>query len=170
MIVFCEISQTVLRVMRGRGQSLVPSTLRASHSLVQPLDTVGDTRNVLNRSTVSDDTVLHRLVPEPLLDELAQEPGVHDLELSRQDTTRVNVGRVRLEALVEAEDLRRGRSGHRCQEQRIAETVLGDLLLEAGPVPKVGGSDAPEVVLQLTARSGGALVGLVGTVALGELA
>ena len=71
---------------------------------------------------------------------------------------------VRLEALVEAENLARRCGGHRGADQRVAKTVNGNLLLELSPVPEVGRSDAPEVVLEVALRRGGATVLLVARV------
>ena len=46
----------------------------------------------------------------------------------------------------------------------------GDLGFEGSPVPKVGRSNTPHVVLELTLRDGGSLVGRVGSLLLSELA
>ncbi len=140
------------------------------NGLVELLDTVRDTGNVLNRTTVSDDTVLHGVVPKTLLNELTEQPRVDDLELTSEYTARVDVRGVRLEALVEAENLTGRGSRHGSEQERVAKTVLGNLGLEAGPVPEVGGCNTPHVVLELTLRSGGTGVGLVGAVLLGKLA
>lgn len=49
--------------------------------------------------------VLHVIVPQSHVDEIPQQPGTNDLELSSQDPSSVNVARVRLETLVPAQDL-----------------------------------------------------------------
>jgi hypothetical protein len=58
---------------------------------VDRLDIVGDTREVLDRTLVGDDHVLHAIVPETELDELLEEPGTDDLEFASEDTSGVDV-------------------------------------------------------------------------------
>jgi hypothetical protein len=114
--------------------------------------------------------VLHVIVPQPHVDEIPQQPGTNDLELSSQDPSGVNVARVRLETLVPSQDLRRRRGRHGRDQERVSETVLGDIRLERGPVPEVARGDSPEVVLQPTLGSGRTGVRRVVTVLLGHLA
>ena len=84
------------------------------------------------------------------LDQVAHQVWVDAHELACEHAARVHVRRVRLEALVVAEDLR-GRGGwHRREEQRVARSVLLDVLAKALPVVALGrGLDAPEVELEL---------------------
>ena len=60
-------------------------------SLVDRLDIVWNTRNALDRTVISDDHVLHVLVPETKVNELFEEPGANNLELPSEDTTSVNI-------------------------------------------------------------------------------
>ena len=84
--------------------------------LVDRLEVGRDLSDVLNRALASDDPVAHLVVPEAELDQITEQPRADDLELAGEDTTRVDVRGVRLEALVVAEDLR-GRSGrHRSKK------------------------------------------------------
>jgi hypothetical protein len=59
--------------------------------LVDALEVVGDAGDVLNRSVVSDEGVLHGIVPKTTVDEIAKKPWVDDLELSGEDTASVDV-------------------------------------------------------------------------------
>eukprot|EP00962_Isochrysis_galbana_P030123 scaffold9733_cov108-Isochrysis_galbana.AAC.7 len=68
----------------------------------------------------------------------------------RQDAA----GVVRFDALVEAEDLAGGGGGHGRGKERVADPVGGDAHAEGGPVPAVGGPDAPGVELEDAARDG----------------
>ena len=77
--------------------------------LVEGLDVGGDVGDVLDGAAIGDDTVLHVVGPQAQVDKILQQPGVDDLELAGQDTARVDVGGVGLEALVVAEDLRGAR-------------------------------------------------------------
>ena len=58
-------------------------------------------RTVLNRTLMSNDEILEILVPQTAIDEFSQEPRVDNLEFTSEDTTSVDVARVRLKALVE---------------------------------------------------------------------
>jgi len=46
---------------------------------------------------------------------------------------------------------------------------LGNLLFEVGPVPAIGGGDAPQVELELSLGRGGPSIGFVGSLLLREL-
>lgn len=59
--------------------------------LVDRLDIIGDTWNILDGAVVSDDHVLHVIVPESEVDEFAEEPGTNDLEFTSKDTTGINI-------------------------------------------------------------------------------
>lgn len=93
-----------------------------------------------------------------------------DLELARQDTTLVNVGGVRLEALVVTKDLAGRSSGHGGNQKRVANTMLLDVLLQTVPVPAVAGLDVPHVVLKDTLADWRSLIGLIGSLDLCNLA
>lgn len=64
--------------------------------------------------------------------------AVHADKLARQDASRVNVRRERLEAFVVAEDLRSAGRGHWGDEQRVSSTELHDLFAQFGPVITLG--------------------------------
>ena len=59
--------------------------------LVDSLDIVGNASDLLNRSSVSNDHVLHLVIPQLEIHEFTKEPWAHDLELSSENTTRVDV-------------------------------------------------------------------------------
>lgn len=77
---------------------------------------------------------------------------------------------VRLKALVEAQDLTCTGGRHRSAEEGVPQAMLGDLLLQPGPIPEVGGSYAPEVVLELALAGRRAFVRLIGAIDSGDLA
>lgn len=70
-----------------------------------------------------------------------------DLEFSGQNSPGVDVAGVGLDAFVVAKDLGGGSRRHRSQQQRVADSKLGDLGLQGRPVVKVGRSHVPHVVL-----------------------
>ncbi len=113
---------------------------------------------------------LHVVGPQAHVDQVLEQPGVDDLELAGQHAALVDVGRVGLEALVVAEDLR-GRGGrHGREQQAVADAVLADAGLERVPVPEVAGGDVPHVELQDALRGGRALVRRVGALLAGQVA
>ena len=59
--------------------------------LVDRLDVVRYGWDVLNGAIVCDDHVLHVVIPESEVDELAEEPWADNLEFSSKDTPSVNV-------------------------------------------------------------------------------
>ena len=63
-----------------------------------------------------------------------------------------NIPRVRLEALVVAQNLTSRRRWHGRNKKRVPETSLRHLLLQRRPVPQVRGRNTPEIILQLTLR------------------
>ena len=74
-------------------------------SLVQFLNLVRDAGDALNRSAVAKEVVLHAVVPQTQVGKLPEQVGVDNLESTRKHLSAVHVGSVRLEALVESEDL-----------------------------------------------------------------
>ena len=103
-------------------------------SLVENLDLVRNVRDALDGSTLGNDAVLHVLGPETHVNKVLKQPRVDNLELSSEHTTGVDVRGVGLEALVVAKNLRGRGCRHGRNEQRIADTVLCDLLLQRGGV------------------------------------
>ena len=75
------------------------------YCLIQCFDVFGDIGNVLDGSAIGDDAVLHVVRPETQLNQILKQPRVHHLEFARQDTARVDIGCVWLEAFVISEDL-----------------------------------------------------------------
>lgn len=72
--------------------------------------------------------------------------------------------------LIVTENLAGGRSGHRREEQRVAQTVLLDLSLQCGPVPSAGiRHNIPHVELQDALGCRRALVAGVDAVADGQV-
>ena len=140
------------------------------NGLVEGLDVLGNAGNVLDRATFGNDAVLHVVGPETHLYEIPEKPRVDDLELAGEHTSLVDVGGIRLEALVVAENLRGGSSGHRSKQQTVANTVFLYVLLEGSPIPEVGRSDVPHVVLEDALGDGRTLIGGVGALLLGKLA
>ena len=59
--------------------------------LVDSLDVVWDSWNLLNRSTMSDNHVFHLIVPQFEVNKLAKEPGADDLELSCENSASIDV-------------------------------------------------------------------------------
>ena len=153
------------------GSHLDNGTLRNfPDGLVEGLDVLGDARNVLDRTALSNDAVLHVIGPQAHLNEIPEKPRVDDLELAGEHTPLVDVGGIRLEALVVAKNLRSGSSGHRSKQQTVANTVLLDVRLESSPIPEVGRGNIPHIILEDALRDGRALIGGVGALLLGELA
>lgn len=58
---------------------------------VDGFDVGGDSRNVLDRTVMCDDHVLHVVVPQSEIDKFTKKPRAYDLELPGKDTTRVDV-------------------------------------------------------------------------------
>jgi len=63
------------------------------NGLVNGLDIVWDVWNLLNRATMGNDQVLHLIVPELEVNELAEQPRADDLELASKHSTGVDVTR-----------------------------------------------------------------------------
>ncbi len=112
--------------------------------------------------------VANGFVPDSERGKIAQQVLVDNGEFSRQDTSVVNVGGKRLGALVVSQDLGGGSRGHGGDEQRVAQSVLGDFGLERGPVPAAGGGDTPEIELELSLAGRRTGVRLVVAFRLGE--
>jgi hypothetical protein len=98
---------------------------------------------------VGNDGSLDSFVPQALLGQVSEQVVVDDLELAGEHATGVDVGGVRLDALVVAEDLSGGGSWHGSNQQRVAQAVQLDLFTQLGPVPQLGaGINTPHVKLQ----------------------
>lgn len=82
----------------------------------------------------------------------------------------INIPGVGLEALVEAENLASGGCRHRSEQERVANASLRHLLLQSGPVPEVGRSNTPHVVLEDTLRNRASFVRLVRAFDFSEIA
>mmetsp|Transcript_14943 Transcript_14943/g.44735 ORF Transcript_14943/g.44735 Transcript_14943/m.44735 type:complete len:376 (+) Transcript_14943:584-1711(+) len=137
---------------------------------VERLEVGRDLRDALHRAIVGDDLIPDLGRPEITAHQIAQQVLVDNGEFAREHAARVEVGRVRLEALVVAEDLRRRGGGHRRDEQRVAQAVGSDRRAQARPVPAIRRRDSPQVKLQLATRGGAALPRRVTPELLGELA
>ena len=98
---------------------------------------------------MGNDGGLDSFVPQALLSQVSEQVVVDDLKLAGEHTASVDVGSVRLDALVVTEDLSGGGSRHGSNQQRVAQAVLLDLFTQLGPVPQLGaGINAPHVKLQ----------------------
>lgn len=105
---------------------------------------------------MSDDTVLHVIIPQTEVDQIAQQPRIDNLELASEHASRVNVRGVGLEALVVAEDLTRARGRHGGDEKRVAKTLTSDLFAQRRPFPSGRPSYMYEIAEgQATHRSDG---------------
>jgi len=139
------------------------------HGLVEVLEVLRDFGDVLNGSVGGDELSLKFIGPEAKFDQVDEEVTGDADELTSQSAADVDVGGVRLKALVVSEDLGSGGSGHRGEQKGIADTVLGDLLLKTFPVPAVTGGDTPHIILELSFADGGAFIRLIRSVLLGEI-
>lgn len=146
------------------------------NGLVDRLELGGDRGDVLDRTTSSNNEVLHLVVPKAEVDEITQQPWAYNLEVSRQDSSSVEHGCVRLEAtlsarelpktdiyspLVPSQDLRGGSSRHRCDKERVPDTVLSDAGPQSSPVPEISRDSTPQVELKFTLRNGRSFISLV---------
>ena len=61
------------------------------YGFVDSFDIVWDVGNVLYGSIVSDNHVLHVIIPKANVDEFAEEPWANDLEFTSKDTASVDV-------------------------------------------------------------------------------
>lgn len=134
------------------------------HRAVQHFDVLGYAGYVLHRTIGGHQAVFHLFVPQAQSDEVFQQVFVHDDELAGEGAPTVNVGGIRLEALVVAQYLRGRSGGHGRQQEAVAQSVPGYVGLQRAPVEAVRGRHVPHVVLQdaLTCRRTG--IALVGTV------
>lgn len=71
-----------------------------------------------------------------------------NLELSREDPPAVNVGGVCLNRLIVSKDLGCRGSGHGCQQEGVAHTILSYLSFQCSPVMKVCWCHVPHVILE----------------------
>mmetsp|Transcript_9628 Transcript_9628/g.20862 ORF Transcript_9628/g.20862 Transcript_9628/m.20862 type:complete len:222 (+) Transcript_9628:495-1160(+) len=117
--------------------------------------------NLLHGSTVGDEPVADRLVPNAKFGQITQQVFVDNRKLSCQDTSVVDIGGERFCALVVPQNLGGRCRGHGSYQKRVSQSVLGNICLEFGPVPTVAWSDTPQVELEFSLahrRSGITLV------------
>lgn len=72
---------------------------------------------------VSNQLLLHALVPEAGLGQILEQVLVDHLELSGEHTAGVDVAGVRLDGLIVAKNLSGGCGGHRSQQQTVTDPV-----------------------------------------------
>ena len=162
---------TLANVWRTVGGQVQDDSLRnLPDSLVDVSEVLWDFFNLLDGSTVRNDLVAEGLVPDSEGSKITQQVLVDDGEFSGQDTSVVNVGGEGFGTLVVSKNLGSGGGGHGCDKQRVAQSVLGNLCLEAGPVPSGARGDAPEVELKLALARWRTGVTLVVTFGLGKSA
>jgi hypothetical protein len=77
--------------VRGHVNDLLLTDL--PDGLVDSLDVVGNSRNLLNGTAMGNDHVLHLVIPELEVNELTEEPWAHDLEFTSEHTASVDVAR-----------------------------------------------------------------------------
>jgi hypothetical protein len=70
------------------------------------------------------------------------------LEFTAENSACVDIARVSFDALVVAEDLSSGSSGHGRQQEAVTYAVTSDTSLEISPVMEGGWFHAPHVVLE----------------------
>jgi len=116
--------------------------------LVNRLEFCWNSRNVLDRTLMSNNELLHVFIPQSHLNEISQQPRIDNLEFASQDSSSIDVRSVRLEALIVAQDLTGTGSRHRCNQKTVSETSSDDLLLQAVPFPKIRRCNTPEIELQ----------------------
>ena len=104
---------------------------------------------MLHATMVRYDTVLHALVPFTEMQEFLHQILVHENELARVGAAVVQVARDRFEALVVAEDLRRGRRRHRGDQERVARSEAHEVLPQGFPVVLPARHYTPQVELEL---------------------
>ncbi len=75
---------------------------------------------------------------------------VNNLEFAGQNTSRVDVIREGLNRLIVSQNLGSGGCWHRGNQKRVSYTVSGNFLSEAIPVPKISGSNTPQVKLEFS--------------------
>ncbi|MDT4849093.1 hypothetical protein FQZ97_832020 [compost metagenome] len=83
---------------------------------VQLLEVCGDFSNSLNRAVGCDQLVFHGIIPEADLHQVTQEVLIHYHKLTGKYPTAVDIGSVRFEALVVAQDLAGGGCWHGRQQ------------------------------------------------------
>src|SRR5579871_1438608 len=138
------------------------------NGFVHSLQLLRDIWNVLNRSVIRNNTILHIITPKAQINKITQQPRIHDLEFPSKNASRVDIRGVWLETFIETEDLRSTRRWHGSNEERIAKSMRRDFFLEFIPIPKIGRRDAPKVILESALTSRTALESLVSSVTGGE--
>mmetsp|Transcript_25625 Transcript_25625/g.48843 ORF Transcript_25625/g.48843 Transcript_25625/m.48843 type:complete len:283 (+) Transcript_25625:345-1193(+) len=116
--------------------------------LVDVTNFFGKFSDILDRATVSDDFVANTFSPVTRGSEVAEEMLVYNSKFSGEDTTIVHVARERLGTLVIPQNLGSTRCGHRGHQQRVAHTMLSNLLLKPSPIPSVRRLDSPHIKLE----------------------
>ena len=84
----------------------------------------------LDRPIGGNDVQPHFFTPQIELFQLCHQEGVENGKLSREDSPKIDEARHRLETFRVAHNLCRRCSWHRGHEKRVAEAVLGYVLLE----------------------------------------
>ena len=97
------------------------------HGPIQILDVLRNLVDALHGAIVRNQLVFQTGRPNAQLDQVRQQVPRHTHKLARQRATHVQVGCVRLDRLVVAQNLRGRRRRHRRQQQTVAHTVLFDL-------------------------------------------
>ena len=123
------------------------------NGFVEFLDVVGNAFNALDRSVVRHDGIFHVFIPKAQLHQIHQQVLVHYNKFARKHAARVQVARVRLEALVVTQDLRGGCRGHWSKQQGVPNTVLFHFLAKCFPIPtaaEIAVFFAPQIVLEFS--------------------
>ena len=141
--------------------------------LVQFLDVGRNGIDVLDGTVAGHDGIFHLLVPKTELNQVQQEVLVHHNKLARQNASGVDVGGIRLEALVVAQNLAgRGRR-HRSHQKGVPNAVLANFCTQGLPVPTAAQAvfaNAPHIELELALADGRPFVRLVFAFCFGHVA
>mmetsp|Transcript_68652 Transcript_68652/g.112690 ORF Transcript_68652/g.112690 Transcript_68652/m.112690 type:complete len:224 (+) Transcript_68652:389-1060(+) len=118
---------------------------------------------LLHTSIVSDEFHTHLITPKSTRDQILQQMTIDLHKLTRQNPADVQVLRVGFKRLVVSQDLCGAGGGHRSHQQAVAKSMLGNLVLQALPIPaSTAGLFLPEVKLQLALACWATFIGLIG--------
>src|SRR5262249_31057005 len=113
----------------------------------------GNLRHVLHGTVGEFEAIAHLLAPETQIFKLGDQISIDLKKVARKRLALEEVGDLRLDAFVRADD-RRDRRG-RCDgdEQRVAQAVLANALAQLVPARWIIGSNAPMIHLQCATGS-----------------
>ncbi len=131
----------------------------------QVADILGYLGQTLDRAPVADNLILEFARPNAQLFQFLNQMFIDHHKLASQGPSQINIGRVRLDALVVAQNLRGGSRGHGRNQQAVSHRLAPKRL----PLPQTAKlGRLPEVKLKLTPTHGRALKRLVSALLLGQ--